>query len=203
MSSLDFYALKQDQEELLSFICKETNFSIYESYSDFEKELLSFKSITEIEQKYDIGTDMYGNGTSILLQLWHKQFVDNIKIEKIKQIKGKADSYRYSIRGFGLVQLYLGGLYKQNFISSSHLGTFDEKGAINHGYINGVNWEELKKEYNKIANYIKRNTRIKAQSRYLLKNAHENGINGLILKHQILEYEWNKSEYVLREKKDV
>ncbi len=202
MSSLDFFAIKQDQKDLFSFIINETNFSIYESYSKFEVELLQFHSIDEIERNYDIGNDKYGNGTNILLQLWSKPFVDNVRIEKIKQINGKVESYRYSIRGFGLVQLYLGGIYNQSLISSSHLGTFDEKSAINHGYQNGVNWVELKKEYNKISNYIKRNTKIQAQSRYLLKNAHENGMSGLILKHQVLKYEWKKSEYVLR-KKDV
>lgn len=181
MANLDFYSTKNDQLELLDFIFSELNFRVFQSYSDFDKEIEEYKTSEGIDEKYNIGNDKHGNGHHCLLQLWSPTVMEKLEIKKIDLDMETGYKFRYTIEGFALVQLYLGGIH-DDFISLSHIGSNSETRARNWGHISGVNWENHKKEIAKLSNYIKRNSKMKAGSRIVMKEAITYAKDGFVLK---------------------
>lgn len=181
MANLDFYSTRNDQLKLLDFIFSELNFRVFQSYSDFDKEIEEYKTSKEIDEKYNVGIDIHGNGHNCLFQLWSPTIMEKLEIRKIDLDKKTGHKFRYTVEGFALVQLYLGGKH-DNFISLSHIGSNSETRARNWGYTSGVNWENHKKEIAKLCNYIKRDSKVKAGSRIVMQEAIKLAKEGLILK---------------------
>src|SRR2546428_10846032 len=48
MASIDFYALKDDIRLLVHFIFEQTDLRIFESYSEYDKELREFRSFDDL-----------------------------------------------------------------------------------------------------------------------------------------------------------
>ncbi len=170
MANLDFYATRKDQINLLDFIFSKTNFRVFQSYSDYDKELVEYKSTQEIDQKYNLGYDKFGNGLHCTFQLWSPTIMEELEVRKISLNNDTGYMFRYRMEGFALVQLYLGGV-NENIITKSHIGSNSESRARTWGYTAGVNWENHKKEINMICNYIRRDSKIKAGSRILMQEA--------------------------------
>lgn len=192
MANLDFFSVKEDQVNLLNYIFANTHFSVFESSSDFDKNLRHFKTTEELMENCKLGLDNFGYGTSVTLQLWQKNIDKESFIKKIDLNKSTGHSFRYSLQGFGLIQLYFGGIYK-NMITSSHFGSFEEKGALKHGFNGNLDWMLLKKEFNIIANYIKRDSKIKAGSMIVMKKAHALGKSGNKLKCQAMLFDYDRN----------
>jgi hypothetical protein len=83
MANLDFYAVREDLIDLLSFIYAETDCRLFESYSEFDKDLREFKSTEQLLSAYDLGCDPHGNGSAVLLTLWSPSVSSNVKVERI------------------------------------------------------------------------------------------------------------------------
>src|SRR5687768_11779101 len=116
MANLDFYAIEQDISDVLEFVLTETDCKIFESYSEFDKELRKFKSVSEIFEAYNsksVGT--------FLLQLWSPSVSTKFVLKKIvlDPQKFNGATHRFRIGGWGLMQLYFGRIQNDE-IEHSH-----------------------------------------------------------------------------------
>ncbi len=188
MASLDFYAIEQDISDVLEFVLTETDCKIFESYSEYDKELREFKSISEVIGAYDsksVGT--------FLLDLWSPSVSSKVVIKKIVLDPRKCNgaTHRFTIEGWGLMQLYFGRIQNDE-IEHSHYGHNSEKRARNWestyldelGSVNDWNWELLKKISGKIQYHIRKRLAVsKVSSRPILKTAFEKHSKGCRFKY--------------------
>ena len=130
----DFFANDIDKIEVLEFIFKETDLLVFDCYSAYEQEICKYESVVEISSKFDL---LNGDKFAVTFNLWAPRHKGNIFFEKIaldpKRCNG--NTFRSSTIGWGLIQLYFGGL-KNNTLNQSHVGHFSEKGALK--------WEQTK-----------------------------------------------------------
>jgi hypothetical protein len=168
MANLDFYGLKSDLQKLLAFIYDETDIVIFELSSEFDCEIRCFESLQKLESAFDIGQTPKGQ---FHFQLWSASVMKEPQPRRI-ELKVKRHSFRYSIEGAGLMQLYLGGL-RENVIGHTHFGHWNEAGAKERCVlpINDCNWEALKKISGKIQRFIRGSSVAKLYSRPILPDA--------------------------------
>lgn len=174
MANLDFFAARSDQKAVLDFVLTETDGRIFESYSRFSEELREFHSFEELDSAFQIGVDEHGNGTAVLLIIWSPTVMRRLRIEKIALNPQKCEGhkFRYTIRGGGLIQLYLGGVHR-NIVTHSHFGHFNERGAERWGLAGEVNWEGMKKLSNRIQYHVRSRLAVaKVSSCPVLPEAH-------------------------------
>ena len=55
MANLDFYALADDQRDLVRYLFAETNVVMYELSSEFDHEIRRFRSLAELEAVFSLG----------------------------------------------------------------------------------------------------------------------------------------------------
>jgi hypothetical protein len=144
----DFFADKGDKLEILDFIFKNTDLQVYDLSSPYDQEICNYKTINEISTKFDLDN---GDKFAVTLQRWTprhkgKPIFRNIDLDP-KRCNGH--TFRYSTDGWGLIQLYFGGL-KNNTLHQSHIGHFNEKGALKNeslttlnGKVNAWDWAEI------------------------------------------------------------
>lgn len=144
----DFFADKSDKLEILGFIFKETDLHVYDLSSPFGQEICEYKTVVEISSKFDLDNgDKFAN----TFQLWAPRHTGKPIFRKInldpKRCNGH--TFRYSTDGWGLIQLYFGGL-KNNNLNQSHIGHFDQKEALIledtnkiNGLVNSWDWTEI------------------------------------------------------------
>lgn len=186
MVSFKFFALQEDQKAIFDFIFKQTDMCVYESYSEYNKELRKFVSFEELLEAYDVGFDKYGKGNSILLQLWSPSVAENPEIKRISLSLELYPEYtfRYRIEGLALVQLYLGGVH-ESIVTMSYFGHFNEKSAKKWGATENINWDVLKKLSNKIQHHIcSRLSVVKASGYPVLPAAYKLAQLGYVLKEE-------------------
>ena len=70
MAQVDFFAVRQDLRRVIEFLLGETDFRIFELYSEFGQELREFTTYGELIAAFDIGRDKHGHGYAVLLSLW-------------------------------------------------------------------------------------------------------------------------------------
>ena len=155
----DFFADKEDKIKILEYIFKETDLHIYDSSSPFGQEICEYKTVEEISVKFDLDKgDKFAN----TFQLWTPRHKGTPIFRKVdldpKHCNGH--TYRYSTEGWGLIQLYFGGL-KNNELNQSHIGHFNEKGALKweetnkvNGLISSWDWAEIQATSRKLKYYI-------------------------------------------------
>jgi hypothetical protein len=155
----DFFADKTDKLEILEFIFKETDLHIYDLTSPFGQEICEYKTLDEIISKFDL---VNGDKFAVTFQLWSprhkgKPFFRKIDLDP-KRCNGQ--TFRYSTDGWGLIQLYFGGL-KNNELNQSHIGHLNEKEALKleganlfNGLANAWNWTEIKVTSRKMKYHI-------------------------------------------------
>ena len=155
----DFFADKADKLEVLDFIFKETDLQVYDLGSPYGQEICQYKTIEEISSKFDLdNSDKF----ACTFQLWTPRHKGKPIFRKVdldpKRCNGH--TFRYSTDGWGLIQLYFGGL-KNNELNQSHIGHFNEKGALKWEETNKVNglvslwdWTEIQKTSRKLKYYI-------------------------------------------------
>ena len=124
----DFFADTKDKIDILDFIFKNTDLLIYDHYSPFGQEINVYKNTDQISSKFDLNK---GGQFAFTFQLWSQRFKGDIIYKRIELDPKKCNgyTYRYSTEGWGLIQLYFGGL-QNNILHHSHIGHFNEKGAL-------------------------------------------------------------------------
>lgn len=183
--NLDFFADADDKIELLNFIFNETGLQVYDHYSDHSAEIRQYHSASEIISKFDLQN---GGAHIAGFQLWSETFKAKPIFSKItldpKRCHGH--TFRYSTNGWGLIQVYFGGL-QHNCLLHSHIGHFNEKGALKHeginkefGKVGSWDWKEIESMGNKLRYHISKKLAVnKLGACPVLKGAEDLRRNGV------------------------
>jgi len=187
--TLDFFADAADKMELLNFIFAETPLHVYDHYSVYGEEIREYHSINDITSCFDLQN---GGANSAAFQLWSETFKAKPVFQKIslnpKYCNGH--TFRYATGGWGLIQLYFGGI-QHGCLHHSHIGHFSEKGALKnegitkeYGKVSSWDWKEVESIGNKLRYHISKKLAVnKAGSEPILKGAEELRLGGTTLRH--------------------
>ena len=155
----NFFANKEDKIDILEFIFKETDLRVYDSSSHYGQEICEYKTVEEILAKYDLD---YGDKFATTFQLWTPRHKGEPIFDRINLDPKRCNGYtfRYSTEGWGLIQLYFGGI-KNNELNQSHIGHFEEKGALKwestnkkNGLVDLWDWKEIQITSRKLKYHI-------------------------------------------------
>ncbi len=146
----DFFADKDDKVQILDFIFRETDLQIFDLGSPYGQKISQYKTTKEIVSKFDLRN---GDKFAVTFQLWTPRFKGDLIFRKVdldpKRCNGH--TFRYSTDGWGLIQLYFGGV-KNNELNRSHIGHQSQKRAmtweINNqglGQVSKWDWAEVEK----------------------------------------------------------
>jgi hypothetical protein len=180
----DFFATKTDKIQILDFILNDTDLEIFDSYSEYGKEVVRYKRLSELIEKFDLDqVDKFA-----MFTCWSPRFGGKLLFTKIdlNPLYTQGHAYRYRTDGWGSLQLRFGGL-KANILTASHIGHFSEKGVQNwedtvteKGKVIGWNWIELQKTSRKLKYQIHQKMSVrKIGSRGVLSAADELSKTGI------------------------
>jgi len=155
----DFFADMADKLVILDFIFKDTDLRVYDLGSPYGQEISEYKTVEEISSKLDLDN---GDKFDTTLQLWTPRHKGKLIFRKVdldpKRCNGH--TFRYSTDGWGLIQLYFGGL-KNNELNQSHIGHFNEAGALKNessttfnGKVSEWDWTEIQTTSRKLKHQI-------------------------------------------------
>ena len=144
----DFFADKEAKLRILEFIFNDTDLRIFDLSSLYGQEIYEYKSVDEIASKFDI---IRGDKFALTFQLWTPRHKGEVLFRKIdldpKYCNGH--TFRYATDGWGLIQLYFGGI-KNREQHPSHVGHFDQDVALKwentnifRGKVGNWDWEEI------------------------------------------------------------
>jgi hypothetical protein len=133
----DFFANKQDKITVLDFIFNSTELQVFDHYSPFGQEISQYKSTAEIISHFELEK---GRQSAVTFNLWAHNFGGKARYQRVKLNPKYCNghTYRYATEGWGLIQLYFGGL-EGNTLFHSHIGHFNEAGALKSEGINKEN----------------------------------------------------------------
>ncbi|RZL41125.1 MAG: hypothetical protein EOP00_25430, partial [Pedobacter sp.] len=122
----DFFADKEDKISVLDYIINETDLQIFDFNSEPGKLISEYTHINDITEKFEL--EIGGSYISSFC-LYKPNFGGKIYYRKIELDKNlKLDSYfRYSMEGWGLINLHFGGL-KNSVLHRSKVNHFSLKG---------------------------------------------------------------------------
>ncbi|HWB61308.1 MAG TPA: hypothetical protein VG733_17635 [Chthoniobacteraceae bacterium] len=170
---MDFYALGDDLRNIVQFLYAETDIVIFELSSNPGCEPRSFRSLAELEAAFKLGSYRAGN-----LQLWSPSVMKQPVFERADFNADTAarlgHSFRYSVRGAGLIQLYLNGL-QDGVIYHTHYGHWNEAGACKRSMYpaDDCDWKALTKLSGRIQRHIRgKLSAAKLYSRPVLQHAY-------------------------------
>ena len=179
MPNIDFYAAGADFISILHYVFEQSGCRVFENASPFGEDIAEFKSIGELSTRYPIGV-CGGSAFSALLQLVPP---GGSKLFKIRRISLSPDvchghTFRHEIEGWGLIQLYLGGIGPQGLVHS-HSNHNSEARArkwaatcTNHGSPDNWNWKEVIVVSSALNRFIRsRSMAYKLGSRPVLRDA--------------------------------
>lgn len=155
----DFFADKTDKLTVLDFIFNETDLQVFDLSSPYGQNINQYKSSKEITAKFDL---LNGDKFAVTFQLWTPRHKGKAVFKKIDLDPRRCNghTFRYSTEGWGMIQLYFGGLKNGN-LHLSHIGHFNEKGAakwegINtfNGSVSAWNWKEIQVTSRKLKSHI-------------------------------------------------
>jgi len=155
----DFFADRTDKLEILEFIFKDTDLHVYDQGSPYGQEICQYKTVDEISSKFDLDN---GDKFAVAFQLWTPRHKGKPLFRKVdldpKHCNGH--TFRYSTDGWGLIQLYFGGL-KNNELNQSHIGHYSESAALKNedsstfnGKVNSWDWTEIQATSKKLKHHI-------------------------------------------------
>jgi hypothetical protein len=155
--NLDFFAAEAGLRAVLDFLFSSTDIRVFESYSEYGAELREFRSTEELAAAFPLGSDPYGNGKVILLQLWSPSVMRDLTIRRfaLDPAHCNGHTFRHNIEGGGLMQLYLGGVCER-VVTMSHFGHQSQVRAQAWGVDGDVNWQALKTLSNRIQYHIRK-----------------------------------------------
>jgi hypothetical protein len=119
MPNIDFYAAGADFLAVLTYVFDRSGCRVFESYSPLGEEIAEFKSIKDLSARYTIGV-CRGSAPSALLQLVPPSGSNRFTIQRISLSPDvcHGHTFRYSVEGWGLVQLYIGGIGPHGLVNS-------------------------------------------------------------------------------------
>jgi len=144
----DFFADKADKLEILDFIFKDTDLHVYDLSSAYGHEICQYKTVEEVSSKFDLDN---GDKFAVTFGPWTPRHKGKPLFRKIDldPKRNYGHTFRYKTEGWGLIQLYFGGL-KNGELNQSHIGHFNEKGALKcestntiNGLVNFWDWTEI------------------------------------------------------------
>jgi hypothetical protein len=184
----DFFADRNDKLQILEFIFNETDLRVYDSASAYGKEISEYKNAAEIASAFDL---LNGGKFSQTFQLWTPRHAGKPVFRKIdldpKHCNGH--TFRYATDGWGLIQLYFGGI-QANELHESHIGHFNEKGALKNERANSFNgpvadwhWSEIQKTSTRLKYHIQKKLAVRSIGSFgILEGADQLSKSGIVLK---------------------
>jgi len=184
----DFFAAEEDKIKLLSYIFTETDLRIFDLSSAYGEDIKEYKTVEDISAQFDLRNETSG---SICFQLWSPIFQGKPVYKRIeldpKRCKGH--TFRFSTEGWGLIQLYLGGI-KDAYLKHSHIGHFNEKGALRwepfnktNGRVNAWDWQAIQKTSSHLKYLLHKKLSVKTIGSYgVLPGAEKLEKGGFILR---------------------
>ena len=144
-ANLDFFAAEADQRAVLDFLFSSTDVRVFESYSESGADLREFRSTAELAAVFPLGIDQHGNGHAALLQLWSPSVMRELTIRRftLNPAYCNGHTFRHTIEGGGLMQLYLGGECGR-VVTKSHYGHQSQVRAQAWQVGDDVDWVALK-----------------------------------------------------------
>ena len=182
----DFFAGETDKIEVLNFIFAETDLRIFDLSSPYGQKISEYKSPDEISSKLDLKAR---DKTAISFQMWSPGFKAEPIFERVDLNPRYCDghTFRYTTQGWGLIQLSFGGtqaveyvnISPYKYLALSHIGHFNQKGALRwedinliNGKVNKWDWAEIEKTSRKLKYHIHNKLAVKKMgSRGILKGA--------------------------------
>jgi hypothetical protein len=156
----NFFADRADKIKILDLILNDTDLRMYDLSSPYGQEISEYKTVDEVEAKFDLDN---GDNFALCFQLWTPRHKGKPVFRKIELDPKRCNghTFRYSTDGWGLIQLYLGGI-KNNQLNHSHLGHFGEKGALKlqltntfNGRVSDWDWTEIQLTSRKLKQQIR------------------------------------------------
>jgi hypothetical protein len=183
-ANLNFFAAEADQKAVADFLFSSTDVRVFESYSEFDQALREFRSTDDLAAAFPLGTDPFGKGYAVLLQLWSPSVMSELTITRFEVNPAACNGhmFRYRIDGGALMQLYFGGMHER-VITMSHFGHQSQTRAQKWDLDHGVNWESLKTLSNRIQYHIRKRLAVaKVPGCPVLPQAYELARSGYELK---------------------
>jgi hypothetical protein len=162
----DFVANRETKIKILEYIFAETDLRVFDLDSPYGQEICEYTTAESIAQKFDLAN---GDKFAVTLQLWSPRFLGKILFRKVELDPKRCNghTFRYSTAGWGLIQLYFGGIKNGNQ-NESHIGHFTEKASMDkesttsfNGKVNSWDWREIEDTSKllkiKIQNLLKEN----------------------------------------------
>jgi len=167
MANLDFYAVGDDLRDLIRFIFAESDIIIFEHSSKFDCEVRQFQSLSELEAVFQLGSYRAG-----YLQLWSRSVMTQPVIRRIELTGISGNTFRYTVEGSGLIQLYLNGV-QGGIIHHTHYGHWKEAGARARSIhpAEACNWSALAKLSGRIQRHVRKHAVAKIYARPILHHA--------------------------------
>lgn len=167
----NFFAGLEDKKQVLDFVFNDLNLKVYDLYSDFGQELNEYKNTDEILNKFQLETETH---PEIFLNLWSPDFGGNMESKRItldpRSCKGH--TFRFSSEGWGLVQLYLGGI-TSDYLKSCHLGHNSQKRALawentikRTSSVEDWNWKNIEQVAKKLKYHIHNRLALRKEQAY-------------------------------------
>ncbi|MBS1522362.1 MAG: hypothetical protein JST50_15285 [Bacteroidetes bacterium] len=156
-----FLLTKSDKVEILKFIFAETDLRIFDLSSEYGQKVSEYNSLEEITNKFDL---VNGDKFACTFHLWSSLFDGEVIFNRVdlnpKSCNGH--TFRYDTNGWGLIQLFFGGL-RNNLLYNSHIGHFNKAGAFARegipkfmGRADQWNWKEIEKASRKLKSQIQK-----------------------------------------------
>ncbi len=110
-----FFAARNDPAAVFQYLFAEIDARVFEAYSEYSQELREFRSVAELEAAAPLGQDPHGNGWAMMLYLWSPAATGDFRIERIAVNPEYCEghTFRFTVRGAGLLYLTLGGVCEQ------------------------------------------------------------------------------------------
>jgi len=141
-----------DLRRIFQYLFTETDVVAYGDSPQLEQLPVQFRSLTEIERAYSLGSYRAGS-----LQLWSPSVSAQPIIKRQDILFRTTRTFNYSVNGTGLMQFYLDG--RQNrIIYHTHFGHWNESGARQRCVYpaDDCDWGSLAKLSRKIQYHIRR-----------------------------------------------
>jgi hypothetical protein len=151
----DFFANRGDKINVFDLIFTAMELQVFDHYSPYGQEINQYKSTAEIISHFELEK---GRQSAVTLNLWSPGFGGKVRFKWVELDPKYCDgnTYSYATEGWGLIQLYLGGL-EENILFPSHIGHFNETGArknedVNkeNGKVNLWNWQVIEQTSRKL-----------------------------------------------------
>ncbi|MDB5390482.1 MAG: hypothetical protein JWM11_6128 [Planctomycetaceae bacterium] len=167
MASLSYYGLKEDIREVVRFIQSETDFQIYESYSEFDTEIRRFPTFEDLETGFKLGHDKHGRGIAVNLVLWSPSAMPHLEIQRIN-LRIPNHTFRYRALGIGLIHWHLGGVHDEDFISATDYRHWSKplQRHLATGEAETVDWPLLNRFSGRVQRFIQKKYAVAKIQRY-------------------------------------